>query len=136
MGIVYLLTLCVLSLLGVYCSRKATSLEKPVEQADEDSRCAIATIPPLNPVSLKPDPLDEARKRRKIDTAVARLQQLEDRYLKWQGRADSLEAAVTGLLHFRGKVSPYILGAVDSLAISTTLQHFGYSALDLVSYYF
>src|SRR4051812_41378723 len=110
----YLFVLAVLSVSYAYSSRKARLLEKKAESADEDTRAALTAVPLLQGNANRPDPIDEARKRRKVDAAVTKLQLLEDRYVRWQERADALKGALTALVRYRGKVSPYLLGAVDS----------------------
>jgi hypothetical protein len=96
---------------------------------DAGASVQAAAMRPGN--NSKPDPLLAARQQYELAQLAVKRERVEKAYASWQSlneRFAGLRGAIAG---YRGKVVPYVLGALDLAGLVVVLDQLGVNVADL-----
>ena len=72
------------------------------------------------------DPFATARSHYEFGRLVETRDRLEEKFLIWQGRAETLALTLKNLAEMKGRLIPYLCGAVDFCIVLTALHLLGF----------
>jgi hypothetical protein len=79
----------------------------------------------------RPDPYAVAKNQFELARLAMRRDRLEDRYTSWQGFAERFGRLRRRLFGYRGKVLPYVFGALDVAAAMAVMDLYGIGVTQL-----
>jgi hypothetical protein len=106
--------------------RRAARLEKKYIRAAQaaDRILKAGVYKPGN--GGRPDVCLAAKQQYQLGRLVQERDQLEQRYVAWQHRADRLRRWAAGLRDWKGKKLPYTLGALDVACVLGVIDWLGF----------
>ena len=120
----YTFALFLLGALKFLTGRKALGLERKHARAAKLAD-AMAREPVYRPGTGKLDAYQIAKRQYLLGSLVQKAEQLEARYVAWQGRADRIERLVARVRGWQGRKLPYTMGVVDVSLVLALIDRLG-----------
>jgi hypothetical protein len=117
MIVLYLSLLALLAVLHVLLRWRASGLEQRYIQVSAEADALLKQASTKGGNTNKPDPYQAARQQYELALVVMRRDDVERAYMWWQGAAERFGSWVSGLLSYKGRVLPYLMGVVDVAAV-------------------
>jgi hypothetical protein len=133
MLIVYLYLLISLALLHWLVRLRVRRLERRFTRvaAEADILLKKGTFRAGN--GSRPDPYQAAKQQFELARLAMKRDAVEDRYGSWQSFSECFGQLRRRLSGYRGKVLPYLVGAIDVAGIMVALNHLGIGVNELRS---
>jgi hypothetical protein len=121
----YLFLLLLLLLARVLVNRRVTRLGRKYERAARTARELLSLPVYKQGNNSKPDLTAQAKQQYLLGQVVEQRDRVEARYVAWQARADRFTRALTRIRSWKGRVIPYVFGAVDLAMVLAFLTLYG-----------
>jgi hypothetical protein len=133
MLIVYLYLLISLALLHWLVRLRVRRLERRFTAvvAEADTLLKKGSYRPGN--GSRPDPYEAAKQQFELASLAMKRDRIEERYTAWESFSDRFGRLRGRLSGYRGKVLPYLVGALDVAIIMLALNHVGIDVSQLRS---
>jgi hypothetical protein len=104
---------------------RARGLERRYAQLAKQVAAAARDVPHKEGNSSRFDPFQAAKRTYQLGLLVERRDRLEELHHRWALRVERLNRWTARLRHWKGRLVPYALGAVDVLTMLCALDYFG-----------
>ena len=130
MIVLYAIGLALLGVATFITGRRARSLERKYVAAAKDAERLSNDLTLRGGNRLQADPCAAARKTFELGRLVQKRDRLEAKYTAWEARGERLAKTRDRLRRWKGRFTPYAMGAVDAILIVAGLAYLGAIQVD------
>ncbi len=130
MLVVYLFLLIALALLHGLVRLRVSRLERRFSSVAAEAD-ALLKKSSYRSGNSRPDPYQSAKYQFELAQLAMKRDWIEDRYSSWQSFSERFGRLCAQLRGYRGRVLPYVVGAVDVAALTIALNQLGIGVTEL-----